>query len=760
MSLKNNPKLFFLEEYRKDYPEIIQKIEFSEEKFQQQIDRFADENPKLSIGIIGQVKAGKSTFLNSLLFNGKNLLPTAATPKTANLTRIRYAEKPSFTAIFYSEDQWKSIVEKANSNQDHLMEVKAAKEMVESVKKSGANVEKLLAEHKKVIHANNIDDLMKELNTYIGGDGRLTALVSETELAINIKELEGIEIVDTPGMNDPVVSRVLQTKKYIGNCDVVFFLSRASQFLDESDQNLLSEQLPDGGVKKLILEGSQFDTAVLEDGIGRDDFQSCIKSLNTGLTEHAQKIFERLSQNHIKNADYYQLDLEAKENNDNQIGQEAANSKEIDYLNSQKEKELKIADLLKNSATPIFSSTHAYSIVSYLKNNVEVKKWDKGIKNTYDNLNSLADDYWEQKLSLADFEQLSNFSPLQEELTQAKANKEKILQEKKENLEKNINIERNKNLNDLKELVDSKLYVLKNNDLDSLNKQIKQEQELLNDISDILYEEIQELIEQAENKRDHILSSISDSASTAKKVDKSRKTRQIRHSRGNKDKAWYKPWTWGDDEYDVWYENVDYYVVRVLDVLRNLRNYADDASREINEFFNFIEPETFRTHLFKVLKERLETEDDENFNSTNLNNIIKESLMSLDDLPDLNVSFSREELEDKFGFSGDVEGDYYIEQIKEKASSETKRIRDVLVDKLESAINTIVEKLNDINENLKDKLQKDYKVKIDKLREDIDNKEISIGRCEELIAFIDIAKCEKLTKFLKNLQEKFEMKPK
>ena len=161
-----------------------------------------------------------------------------------------------------------------------------------------------------------------------------------------------------------------------------------------------------------------------------------------------------------------------------------------------------------------------------------------------------------------------------------------------------------------------------------------------------------------------------------------------------------------------------------------------------------------------MLKERLETEDDENFNSTNLNNIIKESLMSLDDLPDLNVSFSREELEDKFGFSGDVEGDYYIEQIKEKASSETKRIRDVLVDKLESAITTIVGKLNNINKNLKDKLQKDYKVKIDKLREDIDNKEISIDRCEELIAFIDIAKCEKLTKFLKNLQEKFEMKPK
>ena len=228
----------------------------------------------------------------------------------------------------------------------------------------------------------------------------------------------------------------------------------------------------------------------------------------------------------------------------------------------------------------------------------------------------------------------------------------------------------------------------------------------------VLNAKINSLIKQIENKRDSILSSLLNRAAKAQKVNKNRKTRQIRHSRGNKDKAWYKPWTWSDDEYDVWYENVDYYIVRVPDVLRNLRNYADAASREINEFFNFIEPETFRTHLFKVLKERLETEDDENFNSTNLKNIIKESLMSLDDLPDLNVSFSREELEDKFGFSGDVEGDYYIEQIKEKASSETKRIRDVLVDKLESAINTIVEKLNNVDENLKNNLQEVYKVKI------------------------------------------------
>ena len=249
-----------------------------------------------------------------------------------------------------------------------------------------------------------------------------------------------------------------------------------------------------------------------------------------------------------------------------------------------------------------------------------------------------------------------------------------------------------------------KIYLKKLIDYDLLNCQSD-----LDDIYYVLNAKINSLIKQIENKRDSILSSLLNRAAKAQKVNKNRKTRQIRHSRGNKNKAWYKSWTWGDDEYEVWYENVDYYVVSVADVLRNLRNYADAASGEINEFFNFIKPEIFRTNLFKVLKERF---DNENFNYTNLNNIIKESLMSLDDLPLINVSFSREELEDKFGFSGDVEGDYYIEQIKEKASSETKRIRDVLVDKLESAITTIVEKLNNVDENLKNNLQEVYKVKI------------------------------------------------
>ena len=38
----------------------------------------------LQIGVMGQIKSGKSTFVNALLFGGKQVLPKGATPKTAN----------------------------------------------------------------------------------------------------------------------------------------------------------------------------------------------------------------------------------------------------------------------------------------------------------------------------------------------------------------------------------------------------------------------------------------------------------------------------------------------------------------------------------------------------------------------------------------------------------------------------------------------------------------------------------------------------
>ena len=97
------------------------------EALQQDIQRFEQEQQTLNIAIMGQVKAGKSSFLNALLFDGKPVLPTAATPKTANLTRISYGEKPALEIEYYSKEEW-SEIEKLAQEKDESEAVKVAKQ--------------------------------------------------------------------------------------------------------------------------------------------------------------------------------------------------------------------------------------------------------------------------------------------------------------------------------------------------------------------------------------------------------------------------------------------------------------------------------------------------------------------------------------------------------------------------------------------------------------------------------------------------------
>ena len=63
----------------------------------------------MQVGIIGRVKAGKSSLLNALFFGGKSVLPKAATPMTAALTTITYGEELSAVVEFYSKDDLEAI---------------------------------------------------------------------------------------------------------------------------------------------------------------------------------------------------------------------------------------------------------------------------------------------------------------------------------------------------------------------------------------------------------------------------------------------------------------------------------------------------------------------------------------------------------------------------------------------------------------------------------------------------------------------------
>lgn len=283
--------------YSKDYYlEFDAKSQGMREKIQESLQ----EGRLLKIGIVGEMKAGKSSFLNSLIFDGEDLLPKASTPMTAALTKISYAEKDSAKIVFYSKKDWERVEAFADEydkcldseynqylsqmaennmlldvpqplmskeeyrnccNEGIPIQYRSCHELVELSEKSSLDVYECLEEKERNISCTN---LAKELDEYIGANGKYTAVVKHVELGMKNELLQGIEIIDTPGMNDPIVSRGETTKKFLQNCDVVFLLSYCGQFLTQEDISFMTETLPREGVKNIVIIGSKFDSGILD----------------------------------------------------------------------------------------------------------------------------------------------------------------------------------------------------------------------------------------------------------------------------------------------------------------------------------------------------------------------------------------------------------------------------------------------------------------------------------------------------------------
>lgn len=257
-----------------------------------EIDDIISENRLLRIGIVGEVKAGKSSFVNALIFDGEEVLPKAATPMTAALTKLSYAEKSSAKIVFYTKYDWERIEELSSHYDDEFVKLRAeyllqndglgiivddayiknvineripaqfrsCKELTDMVIKNAVNVDDYLGEVKDIT-SNNIYSQLKE---YIGAEGKFTPLVKHIELKLNNYLLKGVELIDTPGLNDPILSRSDTTKKFLKNCDVVFLLSYSGQFLTNEDIQFISNTLPQEGIGKAVLIGSKIDSGILD----------------------------------------------------------------------------------------------------------------------------------------------------------------------------------------------------------------------------------------------------------------------------------------------------------------------------------------------------------------------------------------------------------------------------------------------------------------------------------------------------------------
>ncbi|EJB28402.1 hypothetical protein HPNQ4200_1054 [Helicobacter pylori NQ4200] len=297
------------------------------EELEKTLKEMQAEDRDLKVGIIGRVKAGKSSLLNALIFEGVEVLPKAATPMTASLTILKYAQTLSAEVEFYSP---KDIAELKNEHERYVREfnrivdeeVKRQKEkqslsnrakegfknfgnmlnrnksteaapkervlsdeeildkarriaknelekdtrlvsshdQCERMKKSGSLNTKNLDPR---IQANSLQELNQKLLQFVGTDGKYMPYTKAVQISLNNPNLKDLEVIDTPGVNDPIASREERTKALLKDCDVVFIVSPSGQFLTDSDMSLFDRVSNKEGLQEIYFVASQADSAVL-----------------------------------------------------------------------------------------------------------------------------------------------------------------------------------------------------------------------------------------------------------------------------------------------------------------------------------------------------------------------------------------------------------------------------------------------------------------------------------------------------------------
>ena len=213
------------------------------------------ENDVLTIGVIGQMKCGKSTFLNAFVFED-DILPSATTPMTAALSVITYGPEKKLVAEFYTPEEWdeqKQTAMRDANGVDPLVEskIQAAKELVEKSEKLGNTITQYLGKKQ--------EDSFENLIEYVGADGKYISITKSVQIFYPKEYLKGVEIVDTPGFNDPIVSREERTKDFLRKADVVLMMLYAGRPFDLTDREILFKNVRQCGMGKVLVGINKYD---------------------------------------------------------------------------------------------------------------------------------------------------------------------------------------------------------------------------------------------------------------------------------------------------------------------------------------------------------------------------------------------------------------------------------------------------------------------------------------------------------------------
>jgi replication fork clamp-binding protein CrfC len=163
--------------------------------------------------VLGDMKRGKSTFLNALI--GENLLPSDVNPCTALLTLLRYGPEKKVT-VYFNDGTEPEQIDFKSFKRRYTIDPAEAKRLEQEKKQAFPNVDYAVVEY-----------------------------------PLPLLE-KGIEIVDSPGLNDTEARNELSLG-YINNCHAVLFVLSASQPCTLGERRYLENYIKDRGVTVFFL---------------------------------------------------------------------------------------------------------------------------------------------------------------------------------------------------------------------------------------------------------------------------------------------------------------------------------------------------------------------------------------------------------------------------------------------------------------------------------------------------------------------------
>lgn len=209
------------------------------------------------IAVVGQIKSGKSSFINALVRN-PSFLPTSVTPWTTSVTSLHFGQ-PSpggYAAVFtfLQRTEWDQLAEGGGKIRElterlvpdfepHLLQQHAEMLRVRAKERLGAEFETLLGQ------AHFFANLEPgTLEHYVcSGDfagspsiGKYSDITKSADIYCQQGPFDfPCTVIDTPGTNDPFLIRDEITRRSLGSADVYIVVLTARQPLSDNDVALL-----------------------------------------------------------------------------------------------------------------------------------------------------------------------------------------------------------------------------------------------------------------------------------------------------------------------------------------------------------------------------------------------------------------------------------------------------------------------------------------------------------------------------------------